>query len=82
MFNEINNLLKKSRNIDINSLPKISKTYTLFKKYFNAKNKYLSNFNKIKMIKKEFYISNIYLIQNNLNKYNSSPKKNRKILNK
>ena len=33
MFNEINNLLKKSRNIDINSLPKISKTYTLFKKY-------------------------------------------------
>ena len=74
MFNEINNLLKKSRNIDINSLPKISKTYTLFKKYFNAKNKYLSNFNKIKMIKKEFYISNIYLIQNNLNKYNSSPK--------
>ena len=39
MFNEINNLLKKSRNIDINSLPKISKTYTLFKKYFNAKKK-------------------------------------------
>ena len=37
MFNEINNLLKKSRNIDINSLPKISKTYTRFPPNQNEK---------------------------------------------
>ena len=75
MINEINTPLKKSRNINIDSFPKITKTYTLYKKCGNLKSKYITKNNKIKIIKKGIFISNYLLIQNNLVKHNSSPKK-------
>ena len=79
MINEINTPLKKSKNIILDSLPKITKTYTLYKKCGNLKSKYITKNNKIKIIKEGIYISNYLLIQNNLEKYNSSPKKVEKI---
>ena len=79
MINEINTPLKKSKNIILDSLPKITKTYILYKKFGNVKNKNIIKNNKIKIIKEGIYISNYLLIQNNLEKYNSSPKKVEKI---
>ncbi len=75
MHNEIYTPLKKSRNINIESLPKISKTYSLYKKYGNLRNKHLSKNGKIKIIKEEVCVSNFFQIQQNLLKYNISKNK-------
>ena len=79
MNNENNTPLKKSRNLKIDSFPKISKTYTSFKR--GIKNKYLSKNSKKRIINNEkITYSNFKLIQKNLLRYRTSQKRYQKII--
>ena len=79
MNNEIYTPLKKSRNLKIDSFPKISKTYTSFKR--GIKNKYLPKNSKKNNINNEkITYSNFKLIQKNLLRYRTSQKRYQKII--
>ena len=79
MNDENNTPLKKSRNLKIDSFPKISKTYTTFKR--GIKNKYLSKNSKKRIINNEkITYSNFKLIQKNLLRYRTSQKRYQKII--
>ena len=79
MNNENNTPLKKSRNLKIDSFPKISKTYTSYKR--GIKNKYLpKNSKKININNEKFTYSNFKLIQKNLLRYRTSQKRYQKII--
>ena len=79
MINDNNTPLKKSRNLKIDSFPKISQTYTLFKK--NIKNKIMpKNIQKKTSIKNKYVNQNFKLIQRHLLKYKTSNKRYEKII--
>ncbi len=78
MNNDNNTPLKKSRNLKIDSFPKISKTYTLFKK--SIKNKIMAkNYQKKVYMKDKFTYQNFKLIQKHLLKYKTSNRRYEKI---
>ena len=80
MFNENNIKIKKSRNLNVISLPKISQTYTLFKKGVMNNNLFRNKKKLFNNEKAKITYFNYKLIQKNLLKYKTSIKRYEKII--